>query len=101
MIALTTSAQVYEFESLEDIKPTNVKSQDRTGTCWSFSTTSFIESEISRLGNGDHDLSEMYNVRMVYPKKADQYIRYQGKNQFSEGSLAHDVIWYDQWTKNT
>jgi len=31
-------------------------------------------------------------VRMTYPKKAADYIRYQGKNQFGAGSLSHDAI---------
>ncbi|BDD08865.1 aminopeptidase [Fulvitalea axinellae] len=75
-----------------DIDATEVKSQDRTGTCWSFATTSFIESELIRMGKGAHNISEMYNVRNVYPKKAEVYVRNHGKAQFGEGSLAHDVI---------
>jgi bleomycin hydrolase len=34
----------------------------------------------------------MYNVRNTYSKKAWNYILRQGKAQFSEGGLAHDVI---------
>ena len=41
---------------------------------------------------GNFDLSEMYNVRMTYEKKADNYVRRQGKTQFGEGSLNHDVM---------
>ena len=52
----------------------------------------FLESELIRMGKGEHDLSEMYNVRMVYPAKAINYVRYHGKTQFGQGSLAHDVI---------
>jgi len=37
-------SQSYKFETVKDIEATEVISQDKTGTCWSFSTTSFLES---------------------------------------------------------
>jgi bleomycin hydrolase len=85
-------AQAYEFQSVKDIEANPVISQDITGTCWSFSTTSFLEAEIIRLTGKKIDLSEMYNVRNTYPKKAWNYVMRQGKAQFGEGGLAHDVI---------
>ena len=85
-------AQNYQFKTLIDIEATDVISQGRTGTCWSFSTSSFLESEIIRLTGQQVDLSEMYTVRQTYPKKAWHYIMRQGKTQFSQGGLAHDVI---------
>ena len=69
-----------------------VKDQAETGTCWSFATSSFIESEAIRMGKGDHDVSEMFFVRQTYPLKADQYVRRQGKANFGAGSLSHDVL---------
>ena len=89
---LTSYAQNYEFQSVIDIETTPVISQDNTGTCWSFSTSSFLESEIIRLTGKQIDLSEMYQVRNTYPKKADNFVMRQGKAQFSQGGLAHDVI---------
>ena len=83
---------VYRFENLVDLAKTETKDQCRTGTCWSFATVSFLESEIARLGYGEHDLSEMFNVRMTYPQKAEMFLRYHGKHQFGPGSLSHDVI---------
>lgn len=82
----------YQFETLVDLDATPVKDQCMTGTCWSFSTISFVESELLRMGKGEHNLSEMFNVRMTYPKKIENYIRYQGKAQFGPGSLCHDVM---------
>ena len=82
----------YQFTTLIDLEATPVISQGVTGTCWSFSTSSFLESEIMRISGKQIDLSEMYNVRMTYPKKAWNYVMRQGKAQFSEGGLAHDVI---------
>ena len=85
-------SQKYEFTPLVNIECSNVKSQGNTGTCWSFSTSSFLESEIKRITKMDIDISEMYNVRNTYPKKAWNYVMRQGKAQYSQGGLAHDVL---------
>ncbi len=82
----------YQFTKVIDLTPTPVLSQGKTGTCWSFSTTSFLESEVKRLTGKEIDLSEMYAVRMTYPEKAYNYVYRQGKAQFSEGGLSHDVM---------
>lgn len=85
-------AQQYEFETIIDLETSTVKSQGQTGTCWSFATSSFLESEILRLTGKQIDVSEMYLVRNTYDQKAWNYVMRQGKIQFSEGGLAHDVI---------
>ncbi|MCP4457344.1 MAG: aminopeptidase [Cytophagales bacterium] len=90
--SLSSAQEAYKFTDVIDLEATPVISQGRTGTCWSFSTTSFLESEIIRLTGEKIDLSEMYNVRNTYPQKAENYVMRQGKAQFSEGGLAHDVI---------
>lgn len=84
--------QTYRFTSIIDIEASAVKSQGNTGTCWSFSASSFLESEIYRITGKLIDISEMYNVRQTYPVKAWNYVMRQGKIQFSEGGLAHDVM---------
>jgi len=85
-------SQTYEFHTIKDIEATPVISQDNTGTCWSFATTSFLEAEIIRLTGKKIDISEMYNVRNTYLDKAENYVMRQGKAQFGEGGLSHDVI---------
>lgn len=82
----------YIFTDIIDLEATPVVSQGNTGTCWSFSTSSFLESEIHRITGKTVDLSEMYTVRNTYPAKAENYVMRQGKAQFSEGGLAHDVL---------
>ena len=77
-----------EFE----LKHTPVISQGSTGTCWSFATTSFLESEIMRKGFPETDLSEMYFVWNAYINKAEDYLLYHGKNNFGQGGQAHDVM---------
>lgn len=80
------------FTPVHEVSCTEVKSQDRTGTCWSFATSSFFESEVQRLKDMDVNLSEMYVVRQIYKEKARNYVLRQGKAQFSQGSLSHDFI---------
>lgn len=86
------TAAPYYFTDILSLETTPVESQGVTGTCWSYSTSSFLESEIARLTGKVVDLSEMYTVRNTYPLKAENYLMRQGKAQFSEGGLAHDVI---------
>lgn len=82
----------YQFQVVKQIDCTPVKSQDRTGSCWCFSTTSFLESELIRRGKGSHDLSEMFTVKNIYRDKAQNYVLRQGKANFGEGGLAHDFV---------
>ncbi|MGB0805406.1 MAG: aminopeptidase C [Salibacteraceae bacterium] len=82
----------YLFTNKVVIESTPIKNQQRTGTCWSYCTTSFIESELIRMGKPEIDLSEMYNVRMNYVEKATNYYLRQGRSQFGEGGLSHDVM---------
>ena len=92
LISFFGFSQSYEFETIIDLEATDVISQGNTGTCWSFSASSFLESEIMRITGKNIDISEMYTVRNTYPVKAENYIMRQGKAQFSQGGLAHDVI---------
>ncbi|GAB5550598.1 MAG: C1 family peptidase [Saprospiraceae bacterium] len=82
----------YQFDTTSDLACTSVKSQGRTGTCWSFTTISYLESEMLRQGKVAEDLSEMYVVRSTYLDKAKNYFLRQGKANFSQGSLSHDVM---------
>ena len=92
LFSFVAFSQEYKFQNVIDLESTPVISQDKTGTCWSYATTSFLESEIIRLTGKQIDLSEMYNVRNTYMDKAENYIMRQGAAQFSQGALGHDVI---------
>jgi bleomycin hydrolase len=81
----------YVFEDGVVLPATPVKDQYRTGTCWSFSGLSFLESEMLRLGKPEVDLSEMYVVRFTYTEKAKKFIRLHGESSFSAGGAFHDV----------
>jgi aminopeptidase C len=86
------------FTPVVELKATSVKNQSSTGTCWCFATTSFIESELLRMGKGEYDLSEMFIVRQTYVDKLkDNYLRH-GKGNLGEGSLSHD--WMTVFTES-
>ncbi len=92
LILAAQNPEPYEFKEIKQLAATPVKSQDKTGTCWSFSTTSFLESELLRMGKGEHNLSEMFTVRNVYRQKCENYVRRMGAAQLGEGGLAHDKL---------
>jgi bleomycin hydrolase len=80
------------FTVVKQVAATPVKNQALTGTCWSFSTTSLVESQTLKNNLGELDLSEMFTVRNIYMEKAMNYILRQGHAQFGEGGLGHDQI---------
>ncbi len=85
-------AKGYEFTMVTSVPSTSVKDQHRSGTCWSFAATAFVEAELMRVGQGEYDLSEMYFVRKAYEMKAEKYVRMHGKTNFGNGGLAMDVM---------
>ena len=66
-------------------------SQGNTSTCWSFSTTSFLESEAYRISKQQVKLSEMYTVYWEYVEKARRFVSERGNSAFEEGSEANAV----------
>lgn len=82
----------YRFEAIADLKTTSVKDQQSVGTCWSYATISFLESELLRMGKPEFDLSELFVARNAYLEKGIRFVQFHGKNNFSEGGQAHDVI---------
>jgi bleomycin hydrolase len=66
-------------------------SQGRTGTCWSFASTSFMESEVYRITGRKVKLSEIFFVYWEYIERAKYYVANRGKMAFGEGSEANAV----------
>ena len=81
----------YRFTDTKVLEMTPVKNQNRSGTCWCYSTMSFLESEILRAGGAPVHLSEMWIVRHTFMEKAEKYVRMHGEINFAEGGAAHDV----------
>jgi len=82
----------YQFTIVKDNSATSVKNQYHSETCWCFSTQSFLESELMRMGKGTYALSQMFVIRNMYLLKAINYMRYTGKANFGPGGEPHDVL---------
>ena len=82
----------YVFTVVKNIENTSVKNQASSGTCWSYSTNSFLESEMIRLGKEPVDIAEIFTARCVYKDKADMYVRLHGGLSWGDGGSCHDVI---------
>ena len=96
MICLSGMAQEakegFEFTVVKENPITSIKNQNRAGTCWSYSGLAFIESELLRMGKGEHDLAEMFIVHNTYLDRADKAVRTHGDISFSQGGSFYDVL---------
>lgn len=90
------SESQYQFRVIHNHEALPVQSQDRSLTCWSFSTISFLESELIRMGKGKHKLSEMFVVRNAYVGKGEMYVRLNGNHTLAGGGAFHDIPWVVQ-----
>ena len=72
---------------------THVKDQYMSSTCWSFSSTSLLESELMKMGKGKVDLSEMFIARHSMVRKIERHLKLKGENFFTPGGQFHDVVW--------
>jgi len=63
-----------------------------TGACWSFSATSFLESEIHRLHGKEIKLSEMWSVYWEFVAKARGYVESRGESLVDHGSQSGAVL---------
>ncbi|WP_290430515.1 aminopeptidase C [Paramuribaculum intestinale] len=92
LLAMSVSAQTYDFTVTDSVAATPVKNQASSGTCWCFATASFLESELLRKGKGEHDLSEMFIVRQkLINQLNDNYLR-RGRGNIGQGSLSHTFL---------
>lgn len=84
--------QKYHFTTVIDLDHTSVKNQASSGTCWSYSTNSFLESEMLRMGKAPVELSPLFSAHCVYMDKAENYVRMHGAVSWGDGGECHDVI---------
>lgn len=82
----------FVFTDVKVLPHTSVKDQNKSGTCWCFVTTSFLEDEILRQGGDSLDISEMFTVRQCYKEKAERYVRMYGQANFAAGGATPDVF---------
>ena len=88
------SVDGFRFTTIDSVAITPVKDQNRSSTCWAFSTLGFLESELLRTGKGEYDLSEMFVVSKTMMDRATYFVRQYGEgSSFSPGGSAYDVIY--------
>ena len=100
MVAMGISAQDVKkensnkpvFTTIKEHKITSVKDQNRSGTCWAYSTLSFFESEILKKTGKNYDLCEMFIANKDYMERAILTVRMHGDSQFAQGGSAEDVL---------
>ena len=82
----------FVFTTIKENPITSIKNQNRSSTCWSFSSVAFLESELLRQGKGEFDLSEMFIVHHTMEDRAINYVRYHGDASFSPGGSFEDMV---------
>lgn len=82
----------FTFTDVIDLERMPVQNQGSSGTCWSYSTNSFIESEMVRAGKKPVALSQIYAARNVYIEKGKQYVKMHGATALGDGGSLHDAI---------
>ena len=83
----------FVFTTVKENPITSIKNQNRSSTCWSFSSLGYLESELLRLGKGEFDLSEMFVVHKTMEDRATNYVRYHGDASFSPGGSFYDIVY--------
>lgn len=86
------SREGFKFTELINLENTSVKNQGSSGTCWSYSANSFLESEMIKAGREPVTLSQIYSVRNAYIEKGINYVRMHGAVSLGDGGALHDVI---------
>ena len=80
------------FTTIKEIPVTSMKDQNRSGTCWDYSTLSYFEAEILKATGKKYDLCESFIANKTYLERAIQVVRYHGDCQFAQGGSAEDVL---------
>ncbi len=86
------SAKKFKFTIKIDLEDSPVKNQGSSGTCWSYSGNSYLESEMLRMGKPFVDISEIYTARCAYIERAKNYVRMHGGIPWGDGAELHDVV---------
>lgn len=81
------------FTVIKENKITSIKNQSRSGTCWDYSTLSFLEAEILKKTGKTYDLCEAFVANKTYFDRAVQVVRMHGDCQFAQGGSAYDPIY--------
>lgn len=86
------SKESFKFTDVINLETTSVKNQGSSGTCWSYSANSFLESEMIRMGKKPVEISQIFSARNAYVEKGKNYVRMHGSVALGDGGAFHDVI---------
>lgn len=81
------------FTVVKENKITSIKDQNRSGTCWAYSTLGFFESEILKKTGKAYDLCEMFVANKTYMDRAIMTVRMHGDVSFSQGGSCYDPLY--------
>ena len=91
--ALFISAATFAQEDGFQFTTVKEKNQNRSGTCWAFSSLGFFESELLRMGKGEFDLCETYLEHKTYEDRAKASVRLHGDISFAQGGSFYDAVY--------
>ena len=83
----------FQFTTVKENPITSIKNQNRSGTCWAFSSLGFFESELLRMGKGEFDLCETFLEHKTYEDRAKASVRLHGDISFAQGGSFYDAVY--------
>lgn len=83
----------FVFTTVKEAPITSVKNQNKSGTCWAYSSLGFFEAELLRMGKGEYNLCEMYLAHKTYEDRATASVRLHGDISFTEGGSFYDAVY--------
>jgi len=83
----------FQFTVVKENPITSTKNQNRSGTCWAFSSLGFFEAELLRMGKGEYDFCEMYLAHKTYEDRAKAAVRTHGDVSFAQGGSFYDCVY--------
>ncbi|MBD1429002.1 MULTISPECIES: aminopeptidase C [Sphingobacterium] len=82
----------FVFTEVINLGNTSIKDQGSSGTCWSYSGNSFLESEMIRMGKQPVEISQIFTAYYTYLEKAKTFVQLHGDQAQGEGGQLHDVL---------
>lgn len=83
----------FVFTTVKENPITSIKNQNKSGTCWAYSSLGYFEAELLRLGKGEYNLCEMFLAHKTYEDRAKAAVRMHGDISFTEGGSFYDAVY--------
>lgn len=87
------SIEGFRFTTIDSVGITPVRDQNRSSTCWAFSTLGFLESEVLRTKGKEIEFAPMFVVSKTMMDRATYCVRMYNEPHFAPGGSAYDVIY--------